>query len=349
MSLRGRSIQEIGIGILGVGGIAREHLKAYRKHGFKVVAGLDSNSEALPSIKAEFGVPFLTTSLDEFLGRKDVDVVDVAVPHYFETRRPLIEAVARAGKPIFCQKPMAETLAQGVELVRLAEKAGVPFMMHQSALFVPGLKAAGPLLKDENRFGQPFYFQIENRGDLWFDRHPHWGSRDRWILNGMGIHHLALAQHWFGTPEKVWSLLVKDPGRPDIKAENVAVVGLEYAGGLKGVVINNWGYRGNLPRSHPREEIIVQGSRGALSGNIAGFTLKTRAGEEISPRIEGDWFPDAFGHAMAHFLESLSSGKPFLSSAREDLKVMAAAEAAYESAKTGKAESPLELLKKTDV
>jgi predicted dehydrogenase len=292
----------------------------------------------------------LTTDLDAFLALPGLDVIDLAVPHYFDVRKPLFEVLARAGKPVFCQKPMAENLEQGVALVGMLEKAGVPFMMHQSAPFVPGFIEAEKLLKDKERFGDPVYFQIENRGDLWFTSHPHWGTRSRWILNGMAIHHLALADHWFGHPERVWSMTVKDPSRPFIKAENIAVIGLEYASGLKGLVINNWSYRGVLPRSHPREEVVVQGTRGDLSGNIGRFVLKTfEPPAEFSPVIEGDWFPDAFGNTMAYFLDCLTQGKPFRSSGRDDLWVMAAAEAAYASADQKKAVSPAELLKKAGV
>ncbi|MES2202320.1 MAG: Gfo/Idh/MocA family oxidoreductase [candidate division FCPU426 bacterium] len=345
--LRGRPVREIGIGVIGVGGIAVQHLEAYRNKGFKVVAGYDVSDAAFAMIREKFGIKDLFTDLKAFLALPGIDVLDIAIPHYYDLRKPLFEAVLAAGKPLFCQKPMAETLDQAITLVSMAEKAGVPFMMHQSALFVPGLIEAGKLLKDPKRFGEAFYFQIENRGDLWFTEHPHWGKRDRWIANGMGIHHLALAQHWFGTPVKVWSMMVKDPTRPYIKGENLAVFCLEYASGLRGMIINNWSYRGALTRSHPREEIIIEGSQGVLSGDISRLTLKTfEPPAEFSPTIQGDWFPDAFGNAMEHFLGSLSAGTPFLSTGRDDLWVMAAAEAAYLSAKDSIPVSPEALLRK---
>lgn len=350
MNLKGRKTTGIGIGIIGVGGIAREHLKAYRNKGFKVVAGYDTSPAAFADLKKEFGIPELGTDLEAFLALPGLEVIDVAVPHYFDVRRPIFEALARAGKPVFCQKPMAENLEQAVTLVGMLEKAGVPFMMHQSAPFVPGFIEAEKLLKDKVRFGEPFYFQIENRGDLWFTSHPHWGTRSRWILNGMAIHHLALAQHWFGTPDKVWSMTVKDPSRPFIKAENIAVIGLQYASGLKGLVINNWSYRGTTPRSHPGEEVVVQGTKGDLTGNTGKFVLKTfEPASEFSPEIKGGWFPDAFGNAMEYFLDCLSTGKPFRSSGKDDLWVMAAAEAAYASADSGVAVSPEALLKQLKV
>jgi predicted dehydrogenase len=322
-----------GIGIIGLGGIAQNQMDAYRKRNFTVLAGQDVNAAIFPGIRQKFGVEHLTTDLQEFLATPGLEVVDVAVPHYFELRKPIFEAVAAAKKAIFCQKPLAESLQEALALVKIAEDAGVPLMVNQNAPFVPGFQEAERFLRDKERFGDPYYFQIENRAALWFTEHPHWGSRERWILQGMAVHHCALAQHWFGTPERVSALLVQDPTRPFVKAENIAVLNLEYAGGLKGVIINNWAYRGPNERGHPREEIIVLGTRGEINGDSEALHFSSReSGWELDPKIEGAWFNEAFGNSMQHFLECLESGAPFRSSGREDLKVMAVIEAGYRSA-----------------
>jgi predicted dehydrogenase len=323
----------LGIGIIGLGGIAQNHMEAYARKGFKVVAGQDMNEAVLGQVREKFGVPVLGTDLGEFLRAPGLDVVDVAVPHYFELRKPIFEAVAAARKPIFCQKPLAESLPEALELVKIAEKAGVPLMVNQNAPFVPGFMEAEKFLGDKEKFGEPYYFQIENRAPLWFESHPHWGSRPRWILQGMAVHHCALAQHWFGTPERVWAMLVQDPTRPVVKAENIAVLNLEYASGLKGMIVNNWSYRGPKERAHPREEVVVLGSRGELSGDSEAMHFSSRNPDwQAQPKIQGSWFNDAFGNSMEHFLKALESGKPFRSSGREDLKVMAVVEAGYRSA-----------------
>ncbi len=321
-----------GIGITGLGGIAQNQMDAYKKKGFSVVAGHDINAAIFPEIKKKFGVERLTTDLQEFLATPGLDVVDVAVPHYFELRKPIFEAVAAAKKAIFCQKPLAESLPEALELVKIAEKAGVPLMVNQNAPFVPGFQVAEKFLRDKESFGEPYYFQIENRAALWFTQHAHWGTRSRWILQGMAVHHCALAQQWFGTPERVSAMLVRDPTRPFIKAENIAVLNLEYANGLKGIIINNWAYRGPKERGHPREEIVVLGTRGEISGDSEAMHFSSRAPErEDDPKIEGTWFNDAFGNSMQHFLAALESGAEFRSSGREDLKVMAVIEAGYRS------------------
>lgn len=333
-----------GIGIVGVGGIALNHLAAYAKRGFTVVAAQDVNQAALDRVRREFGVPRVTTDLQEFLGTPGLDVVDLAVPHYLELRQPIVEAVAKAGKALFCQKPLDETFAGAVTLTRIAERAGIPFAVNQNAPFVPGFHNAAAVVRDEGRFGRPFYFQIENRGALWFESHPHWGTRDRWILAGMAVHHLALVNHWFGLPQRVWASLVKDPTKTGIRAENIAVVSLEYASGMRGLVINNWSYAGPKPRPHPEEEIIVLGTKGSVTFDSLNLAFEPAGGRGQTVAAEGTWFNDAFGESMRAFLASLDGGPAHPSAGRKDLDVMATVEAAYRSAATGRAVAPAEIL-----
>ena len=307
-----------------------------------MVAGHDVNPGVFDRIGAEFGVKHLTTSLPEFLATPGLDVVDIAIPHYLELRRPVVTAAARAGKAIFCQKPSDESFAGALALVRIAEKAGVPYAVNHNSSFVPGFVVAERMLRDRRRFGRPFWFQIENRGSLWFSKHPHWGSRRRWILAGMAVHHIGLAHHWFGSPKRVWATLVKDPTKPFIKAENIATIALEYASGLKGLIINNWSYTGPKHRPHPREEIVVLGTKGSLTFDSKEVSFDT-AGKRKVTRVKGEWFDDAFGESMRAFLRGLDGGPKYPFMGREDLKIMAVVEAAYRSAALGRAVNPAEI------
>jgi len=334
-----------GIGIVGLGGIAQNHLTAYKQRGFNVVAGHDVNPAIFETIRAKFGVERLTTDLDEFLATPGLEIVDLAVPHYLELRKPIVEAVAKSGKALFCQKPLDESFAGALTLTRIVEQSGIRFAVNQNAPFVPGFEAAAGFVRDPDKVGKPYYFQVENRGALWFESHAHWGTRDRWILDGMAVHHLALAHAWFGLPARVWGSLTKDPTRPGIRAENIAVVGLEYASGLRGLVINNWSYTGPRSRPHPQEEIIVLGERGSVTFDSKELTFNQPGHEPSVKSTAGNWFDDAFGESMGAFLRSFDGGPPHPFAGREDLKVMAVVEAAYQAAATGRAVAPDEFLR----
>lgn len=178
---------ELGIGMVGLGGIAQVHLTAYQKFGLDVVAGCDLDERRLEQARTTWHIPQLTTDLAALLANPAVRVVDVNLPHYQGMREPVFEAAGQAGKAIYVQKPLAQTLAEARALVASAERHGVPLMVNQNSLFVPGFQLVKRCL-ERGTIGQPFYYQIENRG-FWREGHPHFGSHERWIMSDMGIHH----------------------------------------------------------------------------------------------------------------------------------------------------------------
>ncbi|NOZ21846.1 MAG: Gfo/Idh/MocA family oxidoreductase [Planctomycetes bacterium] len=321
-----------GIGIVGLGNIANVHLEAYRKAGLNIVGGAEVDARKRKLAQERWKLPTVTEDFRELVSMPDVKVVDVAVPQNIEIRRPIIEFAAEQGRALFVQKPMVPYLSQAKELVRIAEQHSVPFMVNQNSLFVPGFMAMEPYLRDPRYIGRPYYFQIENRS--WaYPRHKWAATQDRFITSAMGIHHCALVVHWFGEWESVYALQGRDASQSELKGENLSVISVKFESGVQGVIINNWCYRGSRPRPHPREEIVIQGDAGAITGDSEDICVTTcDPPSEIRPKFQGKWFPDAFGNSMCHFLDALDKEKPFLSSGRENLKAVALAEAAYLSA-----------------
>ena len=336
-ALRGRPVRELGIGIAGLGSIANTHLEAYRRFGLRVVAGADVHAPTAESAGSRWGIPKVFAGPEgvaEMCRLPEVDVLDVTVPHYREMRLPVVAAIAAAGKPLQVQKPLAQTYPEAVELVETAERAGVPFRVNQNSVFVPAFTAVARCL-GEGAIGRPYYCQIENRG-LWAGEHPHFGRRQRWIIADMGVHHIALLQHWFGPPLSVAACAARDPSQRSLVGENLGILTLRYRSGLQGLVINNWSYRGSRSRAHAHEEIVIQGDNGAItadSGQVEVRTLHPEA--SLQPGFHGAWFPDAFGHSMVEFLSALSEGRAPLCAGRDNLQVVAAIEAAYRSLERG--------------
>ncbi|HEX6972605.1 MAG TPA: Gfo/Idh/MocA family oxidoreductase [Limnochordia bacterium] len=325
--------QDWGIGIVGLGGISRQHVEGYRRQGLRIVGGADINPDRAASARTQMGLGFVTTDVEALIQHPEVRIVDVTAPHHLEVRRPIVEAAARHKKAVFIQKPLLPVLSEARILVEIAEAAGIPLMVNQNSIFVPGFQAVEPYLRDPAYIGTPYYFQIENRGWSDVSDHPWFGKSERWIISDMGIHHFALIRHWFGDPEAVYAIAGRDPSQAGIKGENLAVLALKFPSGLQGIVINNWCYRGSRPRPHAREEIVIQGERGSITGDSEEMTVFSAEPHprRIIPHIQGRWFPDAFGRSMAHFVDALDRGTPFLCSGRDNLKTVAIVEAAYRS------------------
>ncbi len=320
-----------GIGIVGLGGIANTHLQAYLNAGLTVVGGADVDSERAKHMQEHWQLPFVTTDWRELIDHPQVRIVDITAPHKLEIRLPIVEYAAQKGKALFIQKPLLPYLDHAKQLVAVAERYGVPMMVNQNSVFVAAFLAMERYLRN-GTIGTPYYCQIENRGWVDLSAHPWFGKDERWVTSDMAIHHFALVHHWFGEWESVYAIMGRDPSQTGVKGDNWGVVLIRFRNGVQACVINNWAYRGNRPRPHSREEIVIQGDKGCITGDSEEICIVTvDPPARIYPQFQGKWFPDAFANAMCHFIDGLEKGTPFWCSGRDNLNAVAIAEAAYRS------------------
>jgi myo-inositol 2-dehydrogenase / D-chiro-inositol 1-dehydrogenase len=116
------------IAVLGVGRIGRMHVELISRQvpGGSVAIVQDINADAAAAIGAEFDVPH-TTDLDAVLASADVDAV--AICSSTDTHVPFMIAAAKAGKAIFCEKPISLDLAKVDEALAVITSSGVPFQV----------------------------------------------------------------------------------------------------------------------------------------------------------------------------------------------------------------------------
>jgi predicted dehydrogenase len=120
-------------GVLGAGHLGRIHLKLLRGlDGVEVAGFFDPDADARARAEAEFGLPAYASPAALIAASDAVVVVSSTAAHYENVREAL-----RMGKPVFVEKPLAATAAQGHELLRLAEEAGVPVQVGHVERFNP--------------------------------------------------------------------------------------------------------------------------------------------------------------------------------------------------------------------
>ena len=125
------SIKELRVGIVGYGMMGRAHAYAYRAAPlirpssvvFTPVVMSGRNAEAVARVSAECGVDDWVTDWHQLVARRDVDVVDVCTPP--GTHAAILEAAARAGKDVFCEKPLATNYPDAVAARDAVVAAGV--------------------------------------------------------------------------------------------------------------------------------------------------------------------------------------------------------------------------------
>ncbi|PZD95601.1 gfo/Idh/MocA family oxidoreductase [Paenibacillus sambharensis] len=156
--------KEIRVGMVGYKFMGKAHSQAYRdvpmffpdspKPVMKAICGRDA--EAVRQAARQFGWESALTDWRELVSRSDIDVIDINAPS--NVHKEIAIEAARAGKHIFCEKPLALSLADSREMLREAEAAGVKHMVGFNYRFAPAVQLARKLVS-EGRLGQIYHFR----------------------------------------------------------------------------------------------------------------------------------------------------------------------------------------------
>src|SRR3954470_15575037 len=133
-STDGAGMDTVGVGLAGLGRIGRMHAGnlAYRCSTARLAAVFDLNVDAAREWGERLRVPW-TTSYDQLLER--CDAVAIATPT--GSHAELVMAAARAGRPVFCEKPISSDRATTVEVLDAVAAAGVPLQVGFHRRFDP--------------------------------------------------------------------------------------------------------------------------------------------------------------------------------------------------------------------
>jgi myo-inositol 2-dehydrogenase/D-chiro-inositol 1-dehydrogenase len=155
------SAPPVRIGVIGVGRIGRMHadLLARRVPGAAVACVFDAHEPSARDVAGDLGVP-ATTDVAELLAATDVDAVAICTST--DTHADLLVAAARAGKAIFCEKPVSLELGEVDRALAVVREAGVPFQIGFNRRFDPGHQAVHDAVA-AGSVGEPHLVRISSR------------------------------------------------------------------------------------------------------------------------------------------------------------------------------------------
>lgn len=211
------------VGVIGLGWMGRVHLRNYSEMpGVEVVGVADVSSEVLDEVAKQFGVPVFT-EVDELLAR-DLDAVSVCVPTVLHHEIGL--KVLTRGIPVLIEKPLAATVAQGEELVRLARDKGLPLMVGHIERFNPAVQRVKQLVGDD-----VISIQIERVGPY----PPR--IQDVGVIKDLGSHDIDLIRHITGSEyRKVFAVTSRNIG----VHEDSALITAQMENGVLASINTNW-------------------------------------------------------------------------------------------------------------
>ncbi len=165
---------EIGIGIVGGGYMGKAHSVAMRAVGAVFNTTLrprlemicTSSRESAAARAAEFGFARHTHEWRVLVGDDRVEAVVIASPQTLH--RDIALAAFKLGKPVFCEKPLGETVEQSRDMVAAAEAAGVANMTGFNYIRTPASQLARKLIVD-GVIGDITYFRGEHTEDFFSD------------------------------------------------------------------------------------------------------------------------------------------------------------------------------------
>ncbi len=157
--------QRPGIGLIGFGWMGQSHSRAYRNMEVyfphsgirpRLVAMADPVLERVEEAVNNFG--FSTGGPDwmEVINHPQVDVVDITAPN--SMHRVIAEAAARAGKVVFCEKPVGEHPEDTVKIARAIRSAGVVSGCGYNYRWTPLVQYVRSLIK-EGRLGKLTHYR----------------------------------------------------------------------------------------------------------------------------------------------------------------------------------------------
>ena len=178
-------MRKLGMGVLGVGEMGKQHAVNLRRlvPQAELLAVADVDGARASKVAAELEIEHSYTSLEAMLERKDIQAVLIATPDKFHAGA--VEAAARAGKDILCEKPLGFSIESAQDALQAVAKAGVRLQVGFMRHYDPAHVAASKRI-EAGEIGEPVVFKSIGRDK---DMPPLRAYQSR--INGM----LLLQQH----------------------------------------------------------------------------------------------------------------------------------------------------------
>ena len=157
-------MKKLNVGMIGYKFMGKAHSNAWKKTPYffdapvepvlKVVCG--RHAGPLKAFADRWGWEEIETDWKKVIDREDIDIVDIGVPTHLHHEIAL--AAAKAGKHIFCEKPMAVSYNQAKEMFEAARENGITHYLNHNYRRCPAVRLAKQLI-DDGKIGRIFHWR----------------------------------------------------------------------------------------------------------------------------------------------------------------------------------------------
>lgn len=325
------------IAFVGCGGIARHHAsRLVQLKSARITACADVDPAAGAAFARDFGAAQHDIDFRRVVRRDDVDAVFVCTPTYLHA--PPVIAAAKAGKAVFCEKPISLKPAEAERMAEACDRAGVPLTIG----FVRRFDAQWGKLRQlvqAGAVGRPVIWRFAaggKPGNPWF-RDVNKGGGP--LVDG-AVHNYDFALQIFGPVESVQASSLRFD-QTSVGADTASVI-LNFASGDQHTLIWTWGAAQGAAVAFLND---VVGPKGSLQFGMtaaeapAGFDPKqkgafTLRGGEGRDKVHTYPLRDMFVEQLRHVVAALAQGKQPLVTARDGIEALRVAAAVLKSGET---------------
>ena len=297
----------VNIGIIGAGRIGKVHARtvAYRIPAAKILAIADIDLPAAQQLAAHLSIPVATADYHAVLG--DPQIQAVFICSATNTHAQFIEEAARAGKHIFCEKPIALNLKDIDSALEVVEQAGVKLQVGFNRRFDANFARVRHAVAS-GEIGRPALLHIISR-----DPAPPpiaYVKVSGGMFLDMTIHDFDMARFLIGAEvEEVYTqaAVTVDPAIGEAGDVDTAVVMLKFANGAIGTIDNcrraSYGYD---------QRVEVLGSKGSIATtnnypNAAVVSDGDSVRRDLPLNFFMDRYTESFATEVAAFVDAVAN------------------------------------------
>jgi 1,5-anhydro-D-fructose reductase (1,5-anhydro-D-mannitol-forming) len=297
-----------GWGLIGAGRIAKDRvLPAINSFAGNRLVGIVSRSqERAERLAQRYGAAHGYSSLDDLLMNPEVTVVAIHTPNSQHAEQAI--AAARAGKHVFCDKPMATSAADAERIVRECEKAGVTlgvnFHNRQMPCFIEARR-----IVHSGEIGNVIMVQLEASAGLGAKSVEATWRQDPDLAGlgtsmNVGTHVYDILRFILGSEISLVSAIFETPAGV---MESTSLTTFKFANGVMAQV------NVNQSTPNPYNDFVIYGSKGRITGRAL---TRSREGGEMQVRLadgtqRSQSYPAINAHAacVVAFSEALLAGR----------------------------------------
>jgi predicted dehydrogenase len=308
----------VKVGIIGLGRWAKVLTRAAAKSNqLKIVTGFSRSKEKRDAFESELGVP-AAANMAEMLANPEIKGVILTVPN--EQHLPVAAEVAKAGKHVYTEKPIASTLEEGLQIEALQRTYGITVTVGHSARLMAGMRKIHEAI-DSGELGKVAFIEANFSNERALELTP---KTWRWYkdkapggpLSQLAIHMFDVVYYLGGDMVEASSMASKlSPVGAEVDDQSMTLI--KFADGKLAYVGSCWTSPGIF-------EVRVFGSKGLMHYEIDFGTWDTpdklhdrsvlyiQRGKDGYANRENLTIPpsDMFRTELEMFAESCRTGKP---------------------------------------